>query len=117
MPDKKKFKAKLREKFAGKAKKANGRSLAYAEMNAENHYGKYKEVTLPESQRSKFNTKIKEAMKTRAQEILSEGGKAAKDSAKEVHKGLTGIRHPAQLIPLIKGASTLEGIIRALTKK
>ena len=123
MADKKKFKSKLRDKFkkAKERDKSGGRSLGYGDRTAENYYGDYKEVTLPESQRKQFNTRLKEAMQNRAKEVLSEGTRTglntAKDSAREVHRGLTGIRHPAQLIPAIKGASTLAGIIKALTKK
>ncbi len=121
--EKKKFKAKLRDKFKRRAAKNEGgrRSLSYGDRTAEDYYGEYKEVSLPESQRSAFNASLKGAMKKRAEEVLSRGKDTVRgklqDSAKEIHKGLTGIRHPAQLIPAAKGARSLHSIIKALIKK
>jgi hypothetical protein len=123
MAEKKKYRAKLREKFKARAERdeAGGRSLSVGDRNVKDHYGDYKEITIPNSQRGAFNAKITAAMKNRATEVLSGAAKTglAKEKVltKEAHKGLTGIRHPAQLIPAIKGVSTLAGIIKALTKK
>jgi hypothetical protein len=121
MAEKKKFKSKIRDKFAASAKAGEGgRSLSYKSLDYD-HYRDYKDVTLPESEKKKFNTSLKTAMQNRAKEVLSGGVDSAKKAltagANEVHKGLTGIRHPAQLIPMAKGVNTLAGLIRALTKK
>jgi hypothetical protein len=117
-----KYVSKIRDKFANRAKKdeSDGRGLAYKSLDYD-HYKDYKNVTLPESEKKQFNTSLKTAMQARAKEVLSgvasSGKKALTDSAKEAHKGLTGIRHPAQLIPIAKGVKNLAGLIRALVKK
>jgi hypothetical protein len=120
----KKYVSKLRDKFKERASASGegGRGLSFKSLSYDDDlYKDYKEVTLPESQKKKFNTSLKAAMKKRAEEVLSGGAssgkKALTDGAKEIHKGLTGIRHPAQLIPVAKGVNNLAGLIRALTKK
>ena len=120
MAEKKKFKSKLRDKFKARAAKneASGRSLGYGDRTAESYYKDRKDVSVPQSRRTSYfdqiKGKVKEASQKRAHEVLS--GKL-KDGATEVHKGLTGIRHPAQLIPAVKAGTTLAGIIKSLTKK
>jgi hypothetical protein len=117
MADKKaKFKSKLRDKFKRTAmkNKADGRSLSYKPLK-----GEHKEVSLPKSASpifslSKIAGKIKASTQKRAHELL--GGEVKKGATK-AHKGLTGIRHPAQLIPAIKTGSTLAGLIQSLMKK
>jgi hypothetical protein len=111
-----KFKSKLRGKLKAAAKRneAEGRSLGYGDRTVGHRGG----VSIPKSQRTAFfdqvTGKIKKASKKRAHEVL---GSKLKGSAEEAHRGLTGIRHPAQLIPAFKAGSTLTGIIKSLTKK
>ena len=112
-----KFKSKLREKFRAVAKKdkASGRSLSYGSAQA--RYGD-NEVTVPKPQRKAYFDqvkgtvvdKVKTATKKKAKEAL------VKKGSEQSEQGLTGIKHPAQLIPAIEGASTLSSIIKAFMK-
>ena len=115
-----KFKSKLREKFRAVAKKdkAGGRSLSYGSAQA--RYGD-NEVTVPKSKRKAYFdqvkgtvvNKVKTATKKKAKEALSD---KVKRGSEQAEKGLTGIKHPAQLIPAIKASDTLSSIIKAFMK-
>lgn len=115
-----KFKSKLREKFRAVAKKdkAGGRSLSYGSSRV--RYGD-NEVTVPKPQRKAYFdqvkgtvvNKVKTATKKKAKEALSA---RVKKGSEQAEKGLTGVRHPAQLIPAIKASGTLSSIIKAFLK-
>ena len=105
----KKFKSKLRKKLSDRAKKneSGGRSLSYKTLE-----GGHKEVGVPQrkSYFDQIKGKVVEASKKQAHKIL--GGRAGEEA-----KGLSGIRHPAQLIPAYNKGRSLADIIKALTKK
>jgi hypothetical protein len=114
MPEKK-FKSKLRDKLGNAAKKseAGGRTLGYKPLE-----GKHTSLSIPEGQRKSYFDQIKGKVVS-ASKKLAQGTLRSKlkDTATDVHKGLTDIRHPAQLIPAFEKGKTLGGIISALTKK
>ncbi len=111
-----KYKSKLREKMKLRNERGEaGRSLGTADRTVQSHYGQRSKPRAAKSKSpiSNLGSRIRSAITSSAKKAATSKLKSSSES----NRGLTGIRHPAQLIPAIKTGRTVAGLVKAIVKK